>query len=222
MLPTKNSPFPLEIRLENAGKKYFRQWIFRHLDLRIEAGQKLAVRGPNGSGKSTLLQVLAGAGLLTEGKMVFSGNSGELPADEVFRHVAIAAPYLELIEEFTLEECVELHFSFKKPWNGLSAGDVISRSGLEAARHKPVRFFSSGMKQRLKLALACLSDTALLLLDEPCSNLDADAVSWYGRLVEETGKDRTVVVCSNNNKEEFFFCSSEIQLMDFKQTAPAG
>jgi ABC-type multidrug transport system ATPase subunit len=207
----------LNIRLNQAGKKYFNQWIFRKLNLDLGEGTALAVLGANGSGKSTLLQVMAGASLLNEGSVAHLQNETVTNADDVFRFVSIAAPYLELVEEFTLEESANLHFRFKKTWGQLTVNDVIEHSGLSHARNKPVRFFSSGMKQRLKLTLACLSDTPLLLLDEPCSNLDQAGINWYSELVKQCRNDRTVVVCSNSHQEEYFFCTEKIVLEDYKR-----
>lgn len=206
----------MKLLLQQAGKKYYRQWVFRALDLTMEQGDTLAILGPNGSGKSTLLQVLSGATLLNEGTLTHWKDDKKTDPEEVFRQVAIAAPYLELVEEFTLEESVQLHFSFKKTMNGLSLQDVIRLSELQDALHKPVKFFSSGMKQRLKMTLACLSDTPLLLLDEPCANLDENGVKWYASMVSEYGKGKTIVVCSNSHTEEYFFCSRKILLTDYK------
>jgi len=208
----------MKVLLQQAGKKYYNQWVFRSLDLRLDTGETLAVLGPNGSGKSTLLQVISGAYLLNEGSITYLVHERKQEPEEVFRSVSIAAPYLELVEEFTLEESVKLHFSFKKAMQGLSLPEVIRLSGLGDALHKPVKFFSSGMKQRLKLTLACLSSTSLLLLDEPCANLDENGVQWYGKLIHEFGQGKTIVVCSNSHAEEYAFCSKKISLTDYKFT----
>ena len=206
----------MKILLEKSGKKYYNQWIFRDLDIELAAGDSLAILGPNGSGKSTLLQILSGANLLSEGKISYFEKDKMINPEDVFHSVVIAAPYLELVEEFTLEESVKLHFSFKKTINNISIAEVIERSGLLQAIHKPVKFFSSGMKQRLKLTLACLSEVPVLLLDEPCANLDEDAIKWYSSLISEFGKGRTVVVCSNSHPDEYYFCSGVINLNDYK------
>ena len=195
----------MNIHLQQAGKKYSGNWIFRNLNLTLAQGGTLAVLGPNGSGKSTLLQILSGAVLLTEGKINYSSANRPINEEDVFREVAIAAPYLELIEEFTIDECINLHLGFKKIVNNYTASEVIELSGLKHALNKPIRFFSSGMKQRLKLTLACLSDVPLLLLDEPCSNLDSEAIQWYAELIGVYGQQRTIVVCSNNQENEFLF-----------------
>ena len=208
------------IRLEDAGKKYSGQWIFRHLDLSIPAGDTLAILGPNGSGKSTLLQVLAGASLLNEGKIEYQGNP-TVNFDTVYRDVSMASPFLELVEEFTMKESLELHFGFKKAREGYSLDRIGDISGLSHVLEKPVRFFSSGMKQRLKLTLAFLSETPLLLLDEPCTNLDEEGVAWYAGLLEQYGKNRTIIVCSNNHREEFGFCKRSIRMTDYKSPRSA-
>jgi ABC-type multidrug transport system ATPase subunit len=75
-----------------------------------------------------------------------------------------------------------------------------------------VKNFSSGMKQRLKLTLAIMSDTPLLLLDEPLSNLDENGATWYQQMVRDFAGDRTIVVCSNMNEKEIGFCHEKIFL----------
>lgn len=206
----------MTITLNKAGKKFYREWIFRNLDLTLEAGSKWVILGPNGSGKSTLLQILSGATGLTEGEIKFHSASKEIPVEEIFHSISISAPYLELIEEFTLEEIIHFHFKFKKPKNNLTEAEVLNLSGLESKKDKVFKFFSSGMKQRIKLTLAILSDTSILFLDEPCSNLDSEVVKWYQEMIREYAMDRTIIVASNNQKEEFDFCDKKLSIDDLK------
>jgi ABC-type multidrug transport system ATPase subunit len=206
----------VKIELQKAGKKYFREWVFRNVDLTIEPRERVAVLGPNGSGKSTFLQLLSGALLTTEGRISHSKEDKIIDPEKVFRDMSIAAPYLELIEEFTLEEIVDFHFSFKKTNSGMSRSDIVKLTGLEASRRKVFKYFSSGMKQRVKLALALLSDVEVVLLDEPCSNLDSAAILWYKDLVKDHGQDKLIIVCSNNQANEFEFCSRHLNMMDWK------
>ena len=202
----------MTITLNKAGKKFYREWIFRNLNLTLEAGSKWVLLGPNGSGKSTLLQILSGAVGLTEGDIKFHSENKEVSIDDVFQSMSISAPYLELIEEFTLEEIIHFHFKFKKAKNGLSEGEVLKLSGLESKKDKVFKFFSSGMKQRIKLTLAILSDTPILLLDEPCSNLDSSVVKWYQEMIAQYAMDRTIIVASNNQQDEFSFCDQRISI----------
>lgn len=204
----------MQIIVKDLGKRFERQWVFRGLSLSIYSGTRLAILGANGSGKSTLLKILAGWLNPTEGSVIYLLNDKPLadPGD-VFSHLTLAAPYLELIEEFTLAEMIDFHFRFKKPLPGLSSSDILQESGLKDKSQRQIRHFSSGMKQRVKLVLALLSDAPLVLLDEPCSNLDLEATRWYRRLIDEYTAARTIVVFSNHADEEYDFCD-EIALLD--------
>lgn len=198
----------MRITLENIGKRYNREWIFRKVNYEFIAGNKYAILGTNGCGKSTLLQIIAGSSSQSEGEIKYNSPATESP----FRDLGLAAPYLELPEEMTWKEAVNFQGKFKKFVNGFSEEKVIELSGLVAASEKEIRNFSSGMKQRARLTLAILSDTPLLLLDEPSTNLDANAVKWYQNLISEYAKERLVIVCSNYNKEEYSFCDKELVL----------
>jgi ABC-type multidrug transport system ATPase subunit len=202
----------MEIALHQAGKRYNFNWIFKSIDLHLEAGSRWVFLGSNGSGKSTLMQLVSGSTILSEGTITWKLDGRIILQENVYQHISIAAPYLELIEEFTLEEHVRFHFSVKNPINQLTISEILSISGLASRAQLKVGYFSSGMKQRLKLLLAILSDTPLLLLDEPLSNLDKDAGQWYLDMIERFGNRRTIVVCSNSVEEEFKFCSNQINL----------
>ena len=209
----------LSIQLNNLGKKFNREWIFRNLSYSIHPNQKLLISGGNGSGKSTLLQVLSGFVSQNEGTLEYQKieSPGQALSPETARnYISFASPYLQLTEEFTAVELIE-HIKIYKPFiNRLSAAEVLDISGLLAAKHKFIRQFSSGMKQRLKLALAILSDTPVLLLDEPVSNLDRDAIKWYRELIAGHTLNRTVIVCSNAIEDDYFFCTSELNMADYK------
>lgn len=205
----------MTISLSDAGKRFNRDWIFRHVNYTFESGKSYAITGPNGSGKSTLLQALSGSLLLNEGEAKYTSGSKKLAAEEVYRHVSICAPYLELIEEMTLTEFLNFHQGFKPFLPGVSADAVITAIGLEKAINKQIRYYSSGMKQRVKLAQCIFSDTAVVLLDEPCTNLDATGISLYHSLIADYCKNRLVVV-SSNDEMEFHFCQSVISISDYK------
>ena len=202
----------IKIVFENTGKKFNDRYVLRDLSFTINPSDRLAILGSNGSGKSTLLQMVAGYIQPSTGKIYFYNSEASLPADNVFSHISIASPYLELIEDYTLAEMVQFHFGLKKIINGLGIKDVVERSGLSAETKKPIRNFSSGMKQRLKLTLAFMSDTSLLLLDEPLTNLDEAGEKWYTKMLEDFSGERTVIVCSNMNNKEYSFCEKHVML----------
>lgn len=225
----------MTISLFDAGKRFNREWIFRHFVYEFEAGQSYAIIGPNGSGKSTLLQVLSGSMMLNEGRIQYSersrmqamkttGNNPQpstvyqpssIPADKAYEYVSVCAPYLELVEEMTLKELLDFHRSFKPFSEGITTGKIISLLGLENAARKQIRYYSSGMKQRVKLAQCIFSDTPVVLLDEPCTNLDAPGIELYRQLIAEYCTDRLVVV-SSNDKMEYSFCKQVINIASYK------
>jgi len=206
----------MEIRLQHIAKSFGREVVFQGVTLSLSAGSRTAILGPNGSGKSTLLQVVGGAIIPTGGTIEHRLGERVLPQEEVYRHVSIAAPYLGLYEDLSLRQTIDFHARFKSLRKGISLGDVARIAYLEQALEKPVLHFSSGMKQRLKLALAILSDTPLLLLDEPASNLDSDAIAWYRILLQTHLEGRTLLIASNRQAVEYDLCTEQIEVDRFK------
>lgn len=206
----------MKIELSKVGKRYRREWVLREVDLTLEGTGRYAVTGPNGSGKSTLLRILSGHLSPTKGQTLFSNQNAPLSPNEAWKYLSYAAPYIELIEEFTLLEALQFHHRFRKFAAGLQPRDLVGVLGFpDSAANKPIRFFSSGMKQRLKLVLAICTETPLLLLDEPTSNLDRQGTAWYLGLVEQFAGDRLVVVASNV-EEDYAFCTEYVDILQYK------
>lgn len=206
----------MNITLQNIGRRYNKEWIFRHLDYTFSFGKKYAILGPNGSGKSTLLKVLSGSLSPSEGTIAYQDGQHNIDVEEVYTKMTIAAPYMELLEEFTLREMLDFHFKFKAYRTGYDVDKVIELLDLPKALNKELRFFSSGMKQRVKLALACCSDSRIVMLDEPTSNLDVAGDSWYRDLVDATiGPDRLLLIGSNQEKE-YEFCDEQLHVLSYK------
>lgn len=205
----------MRISLSDAGKRFNRDWIFRKFSFDFISGQSYAIVGPNGSGKSTLLQVAGGAVAASTGEIQYEVDGKQIEPDLAFQHLSIAAPYLELIEEMTALELLTFHQQFKPLMKGISIMEIIKLVGLEKAANKQIRYYSSGMKQRVKLAQAIFSDTQCLLLDEPCTNLDAEGIRLYQQLIRDYSKDRLVIV-SSNDEQEYGFCEEKISILDYK------
>ncbi|MGG9971176.1 ABC transporter ATP-binding protein [Ferruginibacter sp. SUN002] len=204
----------MQIQLTNTGKRFNREWIFRQINLQFDLGKKYAITGPNGSGKSTLLQVISGAVSYNQGKIQYSLNGKIIATAEEYNYVSIAAPYLELIEEMTAVEFLKFHHSFKQlSLNEIAILEII---GLKHAANKQIRYFSSGMKQRLKLAQAFFTKAPILLLDEPTTNLDAEGISLYRSLIDNYTTDKLVII-SSNDKHEYDFCDEVINISNYKQ-----
>ena len=205
------------IALQNAGKRFNRDWIFRKTDYKFESGNAYAITGPNGSGKSTLLQCIAASTQISEGVIEYATNNKEpeLNSENIFRYISIVAPYLEVIEEMTATEFLQFHASFKPLISTITITEILSVIGLGGALKKQIRFFSSGMKQRIKLAQAIFSDVPILLLDEPCTNLDASGYDLYHQLINNYASNKLIIV-SSNDKNEYDFCTEKISITDYK------
>jgi ABC-type multidrug transport system ATPase subunit len=205
----------MHIRLENISKRYGFEWIVRQVSFQFESGRKYAVTGPNGSGKSTLLKIISGGLTPTSGRVQYSLLHNRVTdAFEAAREISFAAPYISLVEEFTLEELYAFHASFKTM---IVSGkdEFLERSGLYPHRKKYIRNFSSGMKQRLKLSLAFFTESKALLLDEPTSNFDAAAIEWYHQLIEKHSSGRLVIIGSNQ-PYEYACCDALLPVVNFK------
>jgi ABC-type multidrug transport system ATPase subunit len=207
----------VRIEAQGLGRRYGRQWIFKNLSHDFRPGTATAVLGPNGAGKSTLLSILAGQLLPTAGEVRYELAGRPLPVADVPRQLAYCAPYLDLPEDFTLLELLAFHTRLKPLRAGISVVDLVDIMYLQKARHQPVREFSSGMKQRLKLGLALYAAAPLLLLDEPTTNLDATGAAWYQEHVARVrqGTDRLVIV-SSNVPTEYAFCEAQVRITDFQ------
>ncbi|MCG8340769.1 MAG: ATP-binding cassette domain-containing protein [Cytophagales bacterium] len=206
----------MDIILRNVGKKYNKTWIFRNFSHRFSAGHSYAIVGSNGSGKSTLMQIIAGYLLPTTGSIEYlAPQHTKTPPHSFFRWYTLVAPYMELIEELTLQEFIKFHFRFKKLQDDLSWQDVIHFLSWEDASEKMLKHFSSGMKQKLQLGLAFLTDVPIVLLDEPTANLDASNIEWYLQQIEKV-KSKKLIITFSNQPHEYTFCNQVVDLESYK------
>lgn len=202
----------LQIELQNISKKYSNHFILKDFSYRFSGNGTYAVLGSNGSGKSTLVKLLSGLHTPSQGELIYQKDEKIIPAEQVFNHVSLAAPWADVIDDFTLRECISFQFKFRKPIEGTSIHDMIAISGLENSADKFIHQYSSGMKQRVRLLLAFFTQSDLLLLDEPTSNLDAAGKQWYQSLISRYTNNRLIIVASNHLAEEYDFCKEVIEL----------
>lgn len=230
----------IEINLNNIGKRYNYEWIFRKVNYDFIFENNYVILGSNGSGKSTLLQVIAGNLMNSEGKIKYidssinvtlsetkgrlsraesrdEGAQSIIEEDNVYKQLSYCAPYLDLFEELTLTESIAFQEKFKPFQDGLDVKQIIALTELEKSKDKQLKYYSSGMKQRVRLAFAVLADTPLLLLDEPTSNLDKKAIDWYQKLTTAYSKNRLIIVASNQQEYEYPFCNKQLNIEEYKE-----
>jgi len=205
----------MKIYLSRAGKRFNREWVFRNTSISFTSNKKYAITGINGSGKSTLLQCIGNMTRLNEGTITYSNCSQKINLETTSPFISFSAPYLELIEEMTLIEFLLFHQKFKSFTGDRSIEQIIQEIQLSSSKEKQIRDFSSGMKQRVRLAQAIFSDVPVVLLDEPCSNLDQQGIELYKSLVMNYSVGRIIII-SSNDPQEYSFCDEVFSMSDFK------
>ncbi len=206
----------MEVALENLSRSFGPQVVIKDFNFTFLTGNTYAILGGNGSGKSTLLKLVYGALMPSAGVITYNEDGKLIRKDKAPFHISLAGPYLELIEELTALEFLSFYYKFRKPVEGFDPGKILEICYLTEAKHKEIRNFSSGMKQRLRLALAFLTQSKLVLLDEPTSNLDPKGIEWYRQLVEKYRNGRTLLVGSNHQEKEMDFCQHRLESQDWR------
>lgn len=202
----------MEVILENISKKFGRQTVVPDLSHHFLSGQTFALLGGNGSGKSTVLQMVLGSLTPSSGNITYNSHHTEVKREDAAFKISFASPYLELIEELTATEFLKFYRSFRPLRNNMTVGELLIACWLEDSADKEIRHFSSGMRQRLRLAIALYSNADLILLDEPCSNLDPKGVRWYRQLIEKERDGRTLIIASNFDDREMDFCEHQLRI----------
>jgi ABC-type multidrug transport system ATPase subunit len=205
----------MTINLKNISKRYGSEWILKRIDLQLLKNEKYAVVGPNGSGKSTLLKIIANGIVPTHGNIDYIlPGSLQLSDFDINKNIAFTAPYISILEDMTLKEMYLFH-SRLSPMHCSNLEDFLEIVGLQKHQNKQIRHFSSGMKQRVKIALAILSQTDVLILDEPATNFDETATQWYLNLMAKYTENKIVLIGSNQERE-YGFCTHRINVLDYK------
>jgi ABC-type multidrug transport system ATPase subunit len=202
----------MQLILEGLSKKYPKNKLFENLNYTFETNNTYAITGENGSGKSTFIKIIAGVLAPSKGKVTFSEKGKTIEKDKIYQLLGIVAPYLNLIEEYTLKEHLDFHSKFKTSLLEKDIMDEIESANLSQSLNKPIAEFSSGMQQRLKLILCCSYEAKVLLLDEPTSHLDSKGTEWYKELLNRTSKERITLIASNNPIEYNDFAKKIINI----------
>ena len=193
----------MQIDLQDIGKKFGGKYIFRQLNRTFHSGDHIGIVGQNGSGKSTLVQIISGYLSASEGLVTYEG----ILSDQIWKHISLCSPAMGLYEDFTLLEHLQFTHGLKPFEGAFSVNEIPEILQLEKHGNKELKYFSSGMKQRVKLGTALLADVSCVFLDEPCAHLDKDAEKWFSEFVISSKKNKTVIVASNASDAELTGCS---------------
>lgn len=207
----------LTFKCESLGKRYANNWILKKVNFTFQSGNVYSVKGPNGSGKSTLLKILIGYLSPSFGAVNYLLDDSNRPLyrDNIYKHITIAAPYIDLIDHFSVSEMITFSYKIKPFIKKMTPQDVMDFTYLKQHKDLMVDEMSSGMLQRLKIGLAIFTDSKAVFLDEPGTNLDDKAKQWYKDLIQSELNGRTLIIASNES-EDFAFKSQEFKLLNFK------
>ncbi len=201
----------MTIHLDQITKQYSKQTVINKFSYQFQSGESYAIYGHNGSGKSTLIQLLAGSISPNKGKITYLLKGKNIPVEELYQYISLAAPYMDLIEDMSMKEIIAFHFSFKKSL--VKNPFEIMHQLLNYDASKLIKHYSSGMKQRLKLLLAMLTDSNILFLDEPTANFDNEGIEWYRGLIKTYQADRTLIIASAQGHDHDF-CTHKISIAE--------
>jgi heme exporter protein A len=204
---------PAGLRLENIDKRYGGLYALRRVSLEIAPGECVALAGRNGSGKTTLLRIAAQLVRPSSGKLTFSPARSEGTA-AAMKATGFVAHATMVYDELTAEENLLLFarlLGIAEP--AKRAGFLLREVGLTDRRDSLVRTFSRGMRQRVAIARALLGEPSVLLLDEPATGLDPQAVSWLAetlRRLRDAG--RTILMSLHGESEISSLATRAIRL----------
>lgn len=177
------------LKVENLGKKFHSKWVFRKVCFESRPGDVVSILGPNGSGKSTLLKLIAGLMAPTEGKI-------NRPDQNFNRSIGYSGLDLQLYPHLTAYEHLRLGAKLRGIESNVDS--LLEKISLYSFAHTLVQTFSSGMKARLKLALAIQAKPKLLLLDEPEVSLDSKGSDLLSQIVDEQKKEGIILWATND------------------------
>jgi heme exporter protein A len=202
----------ISITANGISKEFDRRLIFKDISFSLSSPASLSITGKNGAGKSTLSKIIAGVLSSTHGSVTYADHEKQMGIEEFKHQIGFVSPYLNLYDEFTALENLQFlsRIRMAAQENGERIKELLRLVGLWNRRNDLVGTFSSGMKQRLKYAFALLHAPALLILDEPSSNLDEEGIEIVQHIVIEQKKENILIIATNND-EEARWCTQQIQ-----------
>jgi heme exporter protein A len=208
----------VELICDNLSRTFSGKTVFKNLNFNISNSRSLLITGRNGSGKSTLIKIIAGIIHSSKGKVLIKENNVEVKKENWFKKIGFASPYLNLYDELTGYENLDFFFRLKSLGEDKPDGKIdfiLKKVSLYEKRNEQVKNYSSGMKQRLKLAFAIMNEPGILLLDEPRTNLDKEGVELIHRISKEQ-KEKGILIIATNDEEDKEHYENFLNMEDYR------
>ena len=198
----------------NISKSYIEHiFILKDINLSVSNGEVLLIRGRNGSGKTTLLKMLCRSMKPSSGKIEFILNNTLVTDENFFNYFGYVSPYLNLYEEFTPEEHAFVLQKIRcQPFDNKYFTELMERLGIYLHMNKPIRAFSSGMKQRFKFVLALLHHPVILFLDEPSTNLDSEGINNINLIIAEFKSENKAAILASNDEYQVYLADKILDI----------
>ncbi len=208
----------INLKCTDITKSFNGKVVFKNVNINLTESTSLVVNGRNGSGKSTLLKVISHLIRLDKGKIELKIKDKLISKEKYFSKIGFLSPYINLYDELTGQENLDLFYDLKVEQKNNKAEEIkylLEKVGLYKRRDELIRNYSSGMKQRLKIAFAVISKPALLLMDEPRTNLDDEGISVVYKVAEEQ-KERGILILATNERDDNEICESSLNIEEYK------
>ena len=185
------------------------------IDLEVRAGESVVIFGPNGAGKTTLIKVLATIMKPFSGRVMIDGLNLSNNAEEVRRRIGLVTHQTFLYSNLTAYENLEFYSRmYDVPRRKERIHEAVAMVGMTARLRDRVGTLSRGMQQRLSIARSILHNPAIMLLDEPETGLDQQAVAMLWETLRAEGEERRTVILTTHNLERGLELGDRLLILD--------
>lgn len=200
---------PFTFTATDIAQRFQHRMVFSGLSLSLSNAQTLGITGHNGSGKSTLMKILCNVLTPTQGTLQLTLDGASIERDELYHYLGFVSPYMALYEEFTAMEHARINAQLRCiPFDEEATVTTLAMLQLDHRRYDDIKTYSSGMKQRMKYALALLHNPLVLLLDEPMTNLDSEGMATVEHIVAMQRQRGGGVIIATNDQRDKTLCDS--------------
>ena len=205
------------IELKNLTKKYGDFTAVEDLNLTIETGEFFGLLGPNGAGKTTTISMLSTVLLPTAGEILVDGARLDRKASAAKRKISVITQEYSMRQDMTMDEVMEYQgrlYYMKKKEIREKSDELLEFAGLIDYRHRVVRHLSGGMKRKLMICRALMTEPEILLLDEPTAGMDAISRRQMWNLLRQLhGRNITLLLTTHYIDEAQSLCE-RVALID--------
>ncbi|SKB63203.1 ABC-2 type transport system ATP-binding protein [Lachnospiraceae bacterium] len=193
------------IEIKNLTKKFADFTAVDHVNLNIETGEFFGLLGPNGAGKTTTISMLSTILLPTDGEILIDGVKIDRKASSLRRKLSVITQEYSMRQDMTADEVMEyqgrLYYMPKKVIRE-KTDELLEYYGLAGYRNRSVRRMSGGMKRKLMICRALMTEPEILLLDEPTAGMDALSRRQMWNLLRQVNNKNMTIVLTTHYMEE--------------------